>query len=78
MGIQDTNRPAAFVDLQGKKICKAYERVHAKMRKKAAKPLRHWRDVLQEYQSNAGKRVSVTLPRLKTLEKQDEECERAA
>lgn len=37
-----------------------------------------WRRVLKEYHANAGRRVPVTLPKLKCLEDRDEVRERAA
>lgn len=53
------------------------------VRRKKARPLRadrrNWRDVLREYHAGAGRHVGVTLPRLQTLEKEEEEeSERAA
>lgn len=36
------------------------------------KDRRTWREVLQEYNASAGRRVPITLPKLKFLEKVDE------
>ena len=49
-------------------------------RKLVRQDQRTWREVLREYHTNAGRRVPVTLPRLRFLEEDEKgECrERAA
>lgn len=60
-------------------MCKAYVKSYRKykeVRKGIRDDRRGWRDVLAEYNANAGKRVPVTLPKVEFLEGKDEEGKR--